>query len=53
MTEKQEMQEKLQRCYELHPESNPTHTVSLMADIILRPSTPEDDRLGEIHRRLT
>ncbi len=52
MTEKQELQERLQRCYESHPELNPTHTISCAMDMILRPSTPEDTRLGEIHRRL-
>jgi hypothetical protein len=43
---------RLNRIYESDPSLNPTRTRELQASILLRPSTPDDDRLGEIHRWL-
>lgn len=50
--ELQRIQEELQRVYESDPSLDPKRKTTLKADIILRPSTPNDVRLMDIHRRL-
>jgi chromosome segregation ATPase len=50
--EKQRLQEKLQRIYDINPSLNPEHKTSYSVDVILEPTTPRQARLSEIDRRL-
>ncbi len=47
-----DLKEELRRVYELYPSSNPRRQTSYSMDVIIRPSTPEDERLVDIDRRL-
>ena len=48
----QHLDEELRRVYELYPSSNPRRQTPYSMDVILRPSTPQDERLVDINRRL-
>jgi hypothetical protein len=48
----QRRDEELQRIYGSLPSENPVHNIGYDMDYVSVPSTPDDDRLREIHRRL-
>lgn len=48
----QRLQERLQEIYEKQPDLDPTRKIAITADMILRPSTQHDVRLGRIHRKI-
>jgi hypothetical protein len=48
----QRLNEEHRRVYELYPSSNPRRQTTYSMGAILRPSTPQDERLIDINRRL-